>query len=364
MLEFPLILVLPLVLVFCTWITTVLTQKIYHHLAGSPSSPRLGGLTLYVSTLAMLFAVKWTVPIFDEFPVYGRDQVLGSTWFIESLDRSCMWLLILVPAWACGFAEDLRRDLSIAARFWATIFAGLLFSILTNDRIVRLALFDLPNLDTLGAVGWILSVLLTTIALAGYTHAVNIIDGLHGLASGASVIILLSLAALSLRYEDFLLAHMALCFCGVAGGFFLVNYPRGRIFLGDSGAYFCGFLTAAVAIALPARHHEVSPWASLLICGYPVIEVGFSSLRRIRSKRRSPIHADHLHLHSLLYRRWVRNNPQTTPFILLAVATLAVLAVTFAENHRVLIFFFLISCLSYSLLYRHLTRPFRRKAKR
>ena len=62
-------------------------------------------------------------------------------------------------------------------------------------------------------------------------------------------------------------------------GFFVVNFPHGKIFLGDGGAYFCGFLLAALGVLLPARNPEVSAWTAILICAYPVIET-LASMRR------------------------------------------------------------------------------------
>ena len=82
-------------------------------------------------------------------------------------------------------------------------------------------------------------------------------------------------------------------------GFWLVNFPWGRLFLGDGGAYFSGFTLAWLSVELFARNANVSPWASVLICAYPFVEVAYSILRR-RLERRSPGEADRNHLHSLV----------------------------------------------------------------
>jgi len=88
-------------------------------------------------------------------------------------------------------------------------------------------------------------------------------------------------------------------------GFMLVNWPLGKLFLGDGGAYFIGFALAWIAVLLMARNPEISAWAPLLACGYPILEVVFSILRR-RKRGMSPGDPDRLHLHSLVKKRVVR----------------------------------------------------------
>jgi UDP-N-acetylmuramyl pentapeptide phosphotransferase/UDP-N-acetylglucosamine-1-phosphate transferase len=92
---------------------------------------------------------------------------------------------------------------------------------------------------------------------------------------------------------------------GAALGFLLVNYPRGRLFLGDGGAYFLGFWVAETAVLLLVRHPALNAWQVLAICAYPVIEVLFSIYRRKFIRQASPGAPDALHLHTLVYRRVV-----------------------------------------------------------
>jgi UDP-N-acetylmuramyl pentapeptide phosphotransferase/UDP-N-acetylglucosamine-1-phosphate transferase len=89
------------------------------------------------------------------------------------------------------------------------------------------------------------------------------------------------------------------------GGFLLVNFPKGRIFLGDGGAYFVGLVLAVLSVILVHRNSEVSPWFPLILLAYPVWETLFSAYRR-RMRGASPGRADALHLHTLTYRRVVR----------------------------------------------------------
>jgi UDP-N-acetylmuramyl pentapeptide phosphotransferase/UDP-N-acetylglucosamine-1-phosphate transferase len=83
------------------------------------------------------------------------------------------------------------------------------------------------------------------------------------------------------------------------------NYPSGRLFLGDGGAYFCGFWVAEIAVLLLVRNPSVNAWQVLSICAFPIIEVLFSMYRRKFVKNRSVGAPDALHLHTLIYRRVV-----------------------------------------------------------
>ena len=89
-------------------------------------------------------------------------------------------------------------------------------------------------------------------------------------------------------------------------GFFVVNFPFGKIFLGDGGAYFAGFLLAALGVLLPMRNPEVSAWTAILICAYPVIETLASMRRKARRDGHSVGQPDRVHFHMLAHRRYAR----------------------------------------------------------
>jgi UDP-N-acetylmuramyl pentapeptide phosphotransferase/UDP-N-acetylglucosamine-1-phosphate transferase len=82
--------------------------------------------------------------------------------------------------------------------------------------------------------------------------------------------------------------------------FLIFNYPYGKIFLGDLGAYSLGLIISILTIILFGRHPEISPWGAALILIYPVIEVIFSLLRRAM-KGVSIYHPDKAHLHLKLF---------------------------------------------------------------
>ncbi len=84
----------------------------------------------------------------------------------------------------------------------------------------------------------------------------------------------------------------------------MLNFPFGKIFLGDGGAYFSGYLIATLAVMLPVRNPEISPWISLLILGYPITETIVSIARRFLSDNGKIGSPDDGHLHHRIYFHW------------------------------------------------------------
>jgi UDP-N-acetylmuramyl pentapeptide phosphotransferase/UDP-N-acetylglucosamine-1-phosphate transferase len=97
---------------------------------------------------------------------------------------------------------------------------------------------------------------------------------------------------------------VALILAACVWGFFWVNWPFGKLFLGDGGSYFIGFALAWVAVLLIERNPSVSAFAALVICVHPVTEVLFSIFRR-KVRKDHPGMPDRLHFHSLVKRRYV-----------------------------------------------------------
>jgi len=209
-------------------------------------------------------------------------------------------ILAGIPAFVFGMLEDITKCVSVRTRLLATMGCGVLGWVITGFSITHA---NLPGLDWLLNFS-VFSVLFTAFAVGGVANAINIIDGFNGLAGGTVLIILLAFGAMSITLGDPDLAGVCLILGCVVLGFLLVNWPLGKIFLGDGGAYFMGFALAWVAVLLLQRHTGVSAWALLLACGYPIFEVLFSIARRHR-RGLSPGHPDRLHLHSLVKRRLI-----------------------------------------------------------
>jgi UDP-GlcNAc:undecaprenyl-phosphate GlcNAc-1-phosphate transferase len=142
-------------------------------------------------------------------------------------------------------------------------------------------------------------------AVAGVAHAVNIIDGLNGLAGVTTLLASVALAVVAWSVGDAFVFQTASILAASIAGFLAVNFPSGRIFLGDGGAYLVGLALAVLSVLLVHRNAEVSAWFPLVLLAYPVWETLFSMYRR-KLRGHPACRADALHLHTLVYRRVVR----------------------------------------------------------
>ena len=305
-------------------------------------TPRIGGVAI---ALALLLA--WGVLEF------GPSHWLNSASQGRLADLLGPVLLAALPAFAAGLAEDLTKRVGVAQRLWASLVSGLLLCLLSGVSIQRVDLWGFDALLAWGTVGMFVSYAFSAFAAAGLTHAVNMIDGINGLASAAVGVMLGAFGWIAWQEADYGLAWVAILGSSASMGFFLVNYPRGPLFMGDGGAYLLGFVVASVAILLPARNPEVSPWASIVVCAYPVIEVLYSIMRR-RHSARHPGQPDLLHMHSLIYRRVMRDHSRTTLAVVALVSGPAMAACLFARESLALYALFGLSVLGYGLMYARL----------
>jgi UDP-N-acetylmuramyl pentapeptide phosphotransferase/UDP-N-acetylglucosamine-1-phosphate transferase len=203
---------------------------------------------------------------------------------------------------AAGLVEDLTKRVSVRTRLVASFVAAALAAWLVNAHLTRLDMG--PAIDPVMQLGWV-SVLVTCFVVGGITHSVNIIDGLNGLASGSVVIMLAGVGLLAWQAGDGLVMQLALAGIAASAGFMLFNFPAGRIFLGDGGAYLAGFWLAECAVLLLVRNPSASGWAALLACFYPVWETVFSMYRRRVMRGTAVGRPDRVHLHQLVFRRLI-----------------------------------------------------------
>ncbi|MFO1209706.1 MAG: glycosyltransferase [Amaricoccus sp.] len=271
------------------------------------------------------------------------------------------WLLVgiaAVPPLAAGLAEDLTGRVGVRWRLLATMGAGVLFALLTGYTMHKVYL---PGVDWLLSF-WIVAVLFTGFSMGGVANAINIIDGFNGLASGSVIIMLAAFAWVAHRVGDDLVFALAILYAALLLGFFLVNFPYGKLFLGDGGAYFAGFLLAGLGVLLPMRNPETSAWTAILICAYPVIETLASMRRKARREGHSIGQPDRVHFHMLAHRRYARRivpagpthlrNPATSVVTWSLPLLTAVFAALAYPSVLASAFFFFVTVFLYAQLYR------------
>ena len=270
-----------------------------------------------------------------------------------------IWLVFVAfPVFAFGVIEDCWGNLSARKRLIAAFLSALAAAFLLK------AVLPIPGISANGP--GVLCWVFTCFCVAGVTNAFNIIDGLNGLASGMAVLVMTALGWIAYGLGDLLLVQLCVGLVAATLGFMLVNFPFGRIFLGDGGAYLLGFLVAECSVLLLVRHPEVSWFFPLALASYPVTETLYSMYRR-RIKRTHAQQADALHLHSLVHKRlnrWTwgsdhvsakRNSISTTFFwVWQGISTIVVLLIW--DQRSLLIAYCVLSVGLYLGLYRMLVR--------
>ena len=212
-------------------------------------------------------------------------------------------LLASVPVFLGGILEDLTHKVGESARLLLTLVSASICYFVLGIGVMHT---DVPPID------WLLALpggtfLVTLLLVAGFTHSINIIDGFHGLASGLVMITVCALLAMAWLVDDALIIGLCSLTLATTLGFFLLNWPWGKLFLGDAGAYLLGLWTVELGLLLVLRNSEMSPMAPVVAGILPLTETLFSMYRRKFIRQHPVNHPDGLHLHSLIYRRLLLN---------------------------------------------------------
>lgn len=254
-------------------------------------TPRIGGVAVMMGLLAAL-----SIPLVAGFASATEDVfALHDAQFL-ALSFGLL-LLASLPAFLGGLVEDITKRVGVAERLFLTMLAGSFAAWLLGAVLQRL---DIPWMDE--ALAWYpFAIVFTVFAVGGIANALNIIDGYNGLAGGFSIIVLMGVAFVGYQVGDTLILSVSLALAGALFGFFFWNWPGGRLFLGDGGAYLTGFILAELSILLVVRNPTVSPWFPLTLLVYPVFETFYSIYRRKFSHGISFGQADNRHLHQLIH---------------------------------------------------------------
>jgi UDP-N-acetylmuramyl pentapeptide phosphotransferase/UDP-N-acetylglucosamine-1-phosphate transferase len=270
-------------------------------------------------------------------------------------------LLCAIPTFAIGLTEDLTKKIGVRTRLLFTALAAGLAVYLLDASITRL---DIWGIDYLLGIP-LVAVVFTVFAITGLANAYNIIDGFNGLSSMVGIITLLGIAYVGFLFQDAAILSLSLIMVGAILGFFIWNYPRGLIFLGDGGAYLIGYLIATLSILLVIRNSSVSPWFAFLVNAYPIFETLFTIWRRKVHQGKNPGLPDGTHFHSLIYRRVIRwaevhesketasyaKNAKTSPYLWFLSSLAVFPAIVWWQTTWILQCFALLFCVSYVMVY-------------
>lgn len=273
--------------------------------------PRLGGLAIFI---AFLFSVI----------------------LLAEIDRQMQGILLgAVMIVVLGVMDDimtlraLPKFLVQIAAAGVVVYHGCTIQFISNPNVFSSSSY--LNL------GW-LSVPVTIIWIVAITNAVNFIDGLDGLAVGVSAISSASLLVIALMVAEMNVSVILASLLGACIGFIPYNKNPAKIFMGDTGATFLGFILACLSIQGLFKLYAIISFAvPFLILGIPIFDICFAFLRRI-ARGQNPMIADRGHVHHRLIDMGF-NQKQTVAiaYMLTAILGLAAVLLTSSGEFRALI---------------------------
>lgn len=257
------------------WFDEVNERKIH-----SGNIARLGGIGIFWS-----FAISFTVVSL----IFSKDASLlpwGEKYWVASLS--------LIVIHVMGLADDF---LNLKARFRIVIQVLLAAAVTVAGFRFNNVFIPFVNINL--ELGWF-SYILTGIWLVGITNAINFIDGLDGLSGGISIIASATYGIIFIENGDVFSALMAFTLVGSLTAYLFYNFPPARIFMGDSGSTFLGFILALLPLlGKQTVNSNVTLWIAITILLVPIFDT-FAAIWRRKKKGVSPFSPDRFHLHHKL----------------------------------------------------------------
>ena len=275
--------------------------------------PRMGGLAIFIGFLL-------SVLVFSQ----GLDQNF------RSILLGAIVIVIL------GVFDD-KYALGAKLKLVVQLIAAAIVVFYGNVRIDRITNPFGSSLYSYWDLG-ILAYPITIIWIVAITNAVNFIDGLDGLACGVSCISSLNLLVIAILVSDTKVAIIMAALTGACLGFVPYNFNPAKIFMGDTGSTFLGFMLATVSIqGLFKAYAAISFIVPFLLLGLPIFDICFAVIRRIASGK-SPMEADRGHFHHrLIDMGFSQKQSVAIAYVLTGILGLAAVLLTVSGAMRTLV---------------------------
>lgn len=265
--------------------------------------PRVGGVIIFLF-LSLIVFIKYESDLFN------------------------LLLISFMPLAFISAKEDFFHNTTPQARLLSMITSCFIFLIFIPSQFPVIDipyLKELINLKFFGLAFYIFSMLVII-------NGNNLIDGVNGNMGITNLVQLLVLSILGLKVGDYEFSNLCILFLAPMVIFLFFNFPFGKIFMGDLGAYFYGFTLSGLVIYFFGKHNNFLSWNAVLILFYPAMELSFSFVRKKFFQKQSPLLPDVKHLHSLICRH-LRKSEKTInnsysliflfPFILISITSLS-----------------------------------------
>ena len=206
-----------------------------------------------------------------------------------------------------GFIDDLKINVRPKIRLLLMI-VFLIFLIQQNNLYVEKT--GVAFLNALLQNSNLFSLSFMCLCFLFVINGANLIDGYNGLLGIHSLIIILNLFIINFFSGNDNLAFLLFCIILTLVAFLIFNFPKARLFLGDSGSYILGSIIAISIIKTSIEHPSISPFYFCILLYYLFFEVFFSFIRKFITKGSHPLLPDKKHLHMLLYKILYKKNDE------------------------------------------------------
>jgi UDP-N-acetylmuramyl pentapeptide phosphotransferase/UDP-N-acetylglucosamine-1-phosphate transferase len=266
-------------------------------------------------------------------------------------------LLVSTPVLIIGLIEDFSTKVS---PLWRLIVIFISLSVSFFYLGIGVHSLGFAWIDSLLSYS-LISLVFTLLVVGGAVNALNVIDGYNGLMSGYALLASTAMTFVAYQLGDDLIVQLNLLLIASIAGLFLLNFPFGKIFMGDGGAYFIGFIFSMIGLVFVDRHNELSNWFVLGLLMYPMYELLFSIYRKKIINKTLASQPDAYHLHMLIHKAVARrhpessrvlNNSMTSPFLWMLSLTSIVPAVIWYDNKVALIVLSCFFMTMYTMIYR------------
>ena len=235
--------------------------------------PRLGGLAIFLGFIVSML-------LFVKIDHQMQGILLGAS--------------IIVVLGVVDDMSPLRAYFKFCVQIFAAlvaVFHGVVIQTLSNPNVFA----ESPYWD----LGW-LAVPITVLWIVGITNAVNLIDGLDGLACGVSTISAISMLVIALLVSEGDVALVMASLVGACLGFLPFNKNPAKMFMGDTGSTFLGYILATISIQGLFKYYAIVSFAvPFLILGLPMFDTLFAIIRRLANGQ-NPMAPDRGHIHHRL----------------------------------------------------------------
>lgn len=293
--------------------------------------PRMGGLAIF---LAFIFSVL----IFSDITPQIQGILLGAVMIVVLGVMDDIMTLRALPKFAVQILAAV-----------VVVMHGVKIEFLTNP-------FPGDGLTYLALPNW-LSVTVTVIWIVAITNAVNFIDGLDGLAVGVSGISAATMLVVALMVSENNVALIMAALLGACLGFIPYNFNPAKIFMGDTGSTFLGFILATISIQGLFKLYAIISFAvPFLILGIPIFDICFAIIRRV-AKGQNPMQADRGHVHHrLIDMGFSQKQSVAITYMLTAILGLAAVVLTTSGEVKALILIgsiFVVGAIGFELIFIH-----------